>query len=86
MPNLPTIPWHDVDSSNLSATYYDERTATLCVRFKDGSVYSYIAPHEAYIELSHSSSMGSYLHYMIKPLPTTRWETEYELLEHLNAA
>jgi hypothetical protein len=82
--HLENIPWQEHDSTNINATFYDEPTGTLCVRFNSGGVYSYMAPHDVYVDFIHASSMGGYLHDVIKAYPYTRWESEMGLLMHLN--
>lgn len=82
---LEKIGWEKVDSSNVEAVAFDEKTQTICVRFLNGSVYSYIgADMEIYSTLRHSASVGRYLNNVVKAFPFTRWEDEKALLTHLN--
>lgn len=83
--HLDKIPWAEVESSNLNATYYDNKTHSLCVRFNSGGLYAYAAPFEVYVSLVHASSMGSYLHNVVKAYPVTRYETEQAMLDHINS-
>ncbi len=82
---LDLITWEQVESSNISAVFFHEPSQTLCVRFNTGGLYSYIGPdHEIYMNLRMASSVGKYLNNVVKAFPYTRWETEQELLTHLN--
>lgn len=82
---LKKIDWTEVESSNIEAIAFDEKTQTICVKFIHGGIYSYIgASMEIYMSFRHAPSMGSYLHNVIKAFPYTRWETEDKLLDHLN--
>jgi len=81
---LTAIGWADSDSSNISATFFHEPSQTLCVRFKNGGLYSYMAPLDIYMGLVHAESMGKYLHNVVKSYPYTRWESEDSLLAYLN--
>lgn len=82
---LEKIDWDKVESSNVEAVFFDEKTQTICVHFANGSYYSYIgASMEIYMNFRHADSVGKYLHNVIKSFPYTRWDTEKELLAHLN--
>jgi hypothetical protein len=82
---LQGIPWDNVESSNVKSLYWDEPTHTICVRFNGGGIYTYIgADIEQFNNLRMAPSIGKYLHNVIKALPYTRWETEQDLLNHLN--
>jgi hypothetical protein len=82
---LEKINWAEVESSNISATYFDDRTDTICVRFNNGGLYTYMGSHKIYTDFVNSSSMGKYLHDVIKSLcPYTRMNDEAELLDYLN--
>lgn len=82
---LDKIAWTDVESSNIQAIYFCDRTQTICVRFNSGGLYSYIGlDEEMYMNLLHAPSIGRYLNNVVKAFPYTRWETEAELLAHLN--
>lgn len=85
---LTSIDWHNVeDSSNVEKTFFDERTQTICVRFNNGGLYTYVgASEEIYMGLVHASSVGKYLNNVVKSFPYTRWEDEEALLQHLNVA
>lgn len=88
MPTLPRekIDWDDVESSNVSALFFCARSQTICVKFNNGSFYSYIGlDEERYMNLRHAPSVGKYLANVVKSFPYTRWNTESELLDHLNA-
>ena len=86
MPKLAQIPWDQVeDSSNVNSLYWHDPSQTICVRFNNGGLYSYMgAPERVYTDLCHASSVGRYLHHVVKAYPYTRWETEADLLDHLN--
>lgn len=87
MAKLNTITWEPVESSNISALYFHEQSQTVCVRFNNGGLYTYIGPdHEIYMNLRMSQSVGKYLHNVLKSYPYTRWQTEDELISHLNVA
>lgn len=87
MNELKKIAWTEAESSNIQATFFDARTQTICVRFNNGGIYSYIgANEEIYMSLVHAPSIGKYLHNVLKAFPYTRWETEEELLRHLNVS
>lgn len=82
---IQKINWDQVESSNVDALFFDERSGTICVRFINGGLYSYIgATQEVYSGLRMAPSIGRYLNNVIKSLPYTRWETEEDLLSHLN--
>lgn len=81
---MPNLKWEDVDSSNVKQTYFDDKTQTICVKFINGGLYSYIGGNqEMYMSLTHAQSVGKYLNNVIKALPYTRWESEDELIAHL---
>lgn len=83
--NLKTIDWTPVESSNIGGLFYDPATETICVRFHNGGLYSYIGINrELYMNLLHAPSVGKYLHNVVKAFPYTRWESESDLLDHLN--
>lgn len=51
-----------VDSSNISEIGYDEGEASLCVKFKRGTVYKYfMVPKNVFEEFVASESKGKYL-------------------------
>lgn len=83
---VQSIDWKNVDdSSNVGATYFDEHTQTICVRFLNGGLYTYVgASEEIYMGLVHASSVGKYLNNVVKSFPYTRWEDEQSLIAHLN--
>ena len=81
---LLKIPWEQAESSNIEAIAYHEPSHTLCIKFQSGGLYSYMTTEDVYVGLRHASSMGRYLHNVVKAYPYTRWETEHELLHHLN--
>lgn len=58
-----------VDSSNIEAVGYDNKTMDLHVRFlKSGETYVYFSVEEwRFKELMQADSKGQYLHYNIKP-------------------
>jgi hypothetical protein len=58
-----------VTSSNLESIGYNEKTARLFVRFRDGGKVYYYDPTPAvvYLGLLHSRSKGSYLHTQVIP-------------------
>lgn len=73
------------DSINIEATFFCERSQTICIRFRNGGLYTYMGVnHEIYVDLTHAASMGKYLHNVLKAYPYTRWETEHDLISHLN--
>jgi hypothetical protein len=83
---IDSIPWEPIeDSSNIQATFWHDKTQTICVKFNSGGIYSYIgAPETVYLDLRHAQSVGQYLHRVVKAYPYTRWDTESDLLSHLN--
>lgn len=82
---LEKIDWTKVESSNVEAMCFDETTQTVCVRFSHGGLYTYIgASREIYMNFLHADSVGKYLNNVMKAFPYTRWETEDDLLAHLN--
>lgn len=80
------LDWTEVDSSNVGSVAYHERSKTLCVKFLNGGLYSYMAAEpEHYMGMIGSESVGKYLNNVIKAtLPYTRWQSEAELIEHLS--
>ena len=76
------LEWEEVDSSNIQATFFFPRLNTICVKFKGGGVYSYMADQEVYMNFRHANSMGSYLNNVLKSFPYTRWESEAALLAY----
>lgn len=82
---MTSIAWTLTDSTNISGLFYSERTNTVCVRFQNGGLYTYMGvPEETFMNLLHAPSMGQYLHNVIKAFPYTRWGSEQELLDYLN--
>lgn len=82
---LEKLDWAETDSSNVEAVCFDEPSQTICVRFKGGGVYSYIgASMEVYMNFLHADSVGKYLNNVVKAFPYTRWESEEQLIAHLN--
>lgn len=90
---LAAIAWEPVeDSSNVHSLYFHQRTDTICVRFNGGGLYTYMItgrddlgnPNEIYASLRHANSVGGYLHRVVKAFPYTRFESEADLLNHLN--
>jgi len=56
-----------VESSNLSAVGYDEKTQTMNVRFNSGGLYAYYnEPEKTYRKLMDADSHGSYFNTFIK--------------------
>ncbi|MFA7061265.1 MAG: KTSC domain-containing protein [Pedobacter sp.] len=56
-----------VDSSNVEAVGYDEKSSTLQVEFKNGGMYQYFdVPEDVFIGLRDASSVGGYLVARIK--------------------
>lgn len=91
MPNLSNIDWERTeDSSNVHSIYHHRQTETICVRFNSGGLYTYMghladmSTEEIYMGLRHADSVGRYLNNVVKALPYTRWESEDELINHLN--
>lgn len=79
------IDWSTVDSSNVSALAFDQKSQTICVRFANGGLYSYIGANlEIFNDLLHAPSVGKHLNSVVKAFPYTRWESEAELIAHLN--
>jgi hypothetical protein len=87
MSRLNKIAWTQVEeSSNVKELFFDEHSHTICVRFANGYLYSYAgATEEIYMGLVHAPSMGSYIHHVVKAFPVTRWDSDHDLLDHLNA-
>lgn len=80
------IDWQDIDSANIAAVALDEPTGSLCVRFVNGGLYTYMdVSADEFDNLRYSSSVGHYLHNVIKATKAyTRWANENELIEHLS--
>jgi len=56
-----------VRSSNIKSVGYIEKTCTLEVEFKNGSIYAYLnIPHSLYLKLLKAKSKGSFLDKKIK--------------------
>ncbi len=52
---------YEINSSNLSRAGYDEKTKSLIVRFKNGSIYHYSnVPKEYYNGIFQDSSPGNF--------------------------
>jgi hypothetical protein len=82
---LEKISWTKVESSNVEAIAFDDKTQTICVKFLNGGLYTYIgADQEIYMNFLHAPSFGKYLNNVVKAFPFTRWDTEKDLLAHLN--
>lgn len=82
---IEQITWEQVDSSNVNALFFDEPSQTICVRFNNGGLYTYMGANmEIYMNLRMSESVGKYLNSVIKAFPYTRWDTEQDLISHLN--
>jgi len=80
------LTWREVESSNVSAVTFDPKTHIIGVKFINGGLYTYQgANEEIFMNLLHAPSVGRYLHNVIKAFPYTRWDTEKELLVHLNS-
>ena len=72
-----------VKSSNLASVGYDERTMTLEVEFRDGSIYEYSRVLKSvYLELMKADSKGKYfkknvrdnrLYGCIQTYPVYKW-------------
>jgi KTSC domain len=85
MPMLEKIDWTDHESSNVKASFYHKPSDTTVIKFHGGGLYSYIgAGQEIYMGLVHAPSVGRYLNQVLKAFPYTRWESEDELIAHLN--
>lgn len=85
MPQIAEIPWDLVEDSSNVHSLYRHNDGTICVRFNSGGLYTYIgAPESVYMDLRYAESVGKYLNRVVKAYPYTRWETEIELLNHLN--
>lgn len=82
---LKKIDWTAVASSNIAAVAHDDRLKTVCVRFSNGGIYTYMGVNqETYLNFVNSESVGKYLNNVIKAFPYTRWESEEALLAYLN--
>lgn len=81
------LDWTEVDSSNIQAVAFEERTKTLCVRFNSGTLYSYLdVEMEVFLGLIAAESVGSYFYHVIRTAyPYTQWSTERELIRNLIA-
>ena len=56
-----------VQSSDLLSVGYDERTLTLEIEFRDGSIYQYTRiPKQVYVELMSADSKGTYFSQYIR--------------------
>jgi len=80
---MTQIAWAEAESSNIGAHYFDEKSQTICIRFNNGGLYVYSAPHDRYVDFINSPSMGSYLHNVLKAYPFTRMADEEELIAYL---
>lgn len=84
---MPKINWQSVESSNIGAVAFDDKSQTICVKFNNGGLYSYIGGNEElFLNFVNANSVGKYLNNVVKALPYTRWETEEDLITHLNIA
>lgn len=81
------LSWTEVDSSNVEAVAYDEQTHIMCVKFTNGSLYTYdYVPEEVYVDLVHAESVGKYLNQAVKGIYNYhRWYSEQELLSEINS-
>lgn len=53
----------NVSSSNIESVGYDEGSQTVCVKFLNGSIYTYKGvPKHEFEALKDAPSVGSYLH------------------------
>lgn len=80
------LAWQEVDSSNVQSLAYVEDHETICVRFKNGGLYTYMgADQNTYTGLIHAESIGKYLNNVVKAMHAyTRWDTETELINSFN--
>lgn len=80
------LAWTEVTSSNVRQVAYHEPTKTLAVRFNGGGLYSYMeAAEDTYQDLLNAVSVGRYLNEVVKVQHAyTRWESEADLLNHLD--
>jgi len=70
--------WTRVESSNIEAVHYDEKTDELYVKFKSGSVYHYFnVPYVEYRHLLDADSKGKYLSEHIKGHKYNKVEPEH---------
>jgi hypothetical protein len=94
---MQNLDWTDVESSNVRAVAFDDKTATICVQFLNGGLYSYtyhgvppgmdpIDPYTVYVTLAHAASVGQFLDRVIKkgPFDHHKWSSEDELLNSLS--
>lgn len=85
MPKIEKINWVDVDSSNVKQVFHSDKTDTVFVKFHNGGLYAYMGVNEeVYMGLAGAVSVGQYLNRVLKAYPYTRYETEAEVLDHLN--
>ena len=79
------LAWQAVDSSNVERVAYHDDSRTLCVKFKNGGIYTYLGVGELeYQELIGAESVGRYLNSAIKGMyHYQRHETEQDLLSAL---
>lgn len=79
------IDWQEVQSSNISAIAHNARLHTVCVKFRNGGLYTYMGvSDEIYLNLANAESVGQYLNNVVKAFPYTRWESEDALENYLN--
>lgn len=80
------LDWTEVDSSNVHSVAFHESSQTLAVRFKSGTLYSYMGPnYEIYADMTHAASVGKYFNEVVKSTyPYTKWEDEAKLIASLN--
>lgn len=85
MAQAEQLEWTHVDSSNVEAVAYHEGTQKLCVRFKNGGLYSYDDVEEdIYVGLVHAASVGRYLNEQVKAMyPYTKYSGMLDLVDSL---
>lgn len=79
---MAQLNWTEVDSSNVRRVGYHEETATLCVEFHNGGLYTYeCVDNETFVSMVHAESVGRYLNNVVKVLhPYTKFNTHEDLL------
>ena len=79
------LDWEHVDSSNVERVAYVEESETLCVRFRNGGLYTYSGvSFNQYMSMVGAESVGKYLNAVIKGMhPYIRYESEDHLIDAL---
>jgi hypothetical protein len=79
------VNWTNAHSSTLDSYSYDEKSETLCVRFKSGAFYAYshVEPSVAEGLRSHASRGKYFGRYVKDKYPFRKFADEADLLDYL---